>query len=343
MPKTAPKKTTAKKKTAAPKKTAAKKAAAKKTAAKKAAPKPPAAKKKPANPLALLLRGVADFNAWRHRNLGAPLDLAGADLRGLDLRGAFLAGADLSRAQLDDAALNGAILSGATLDGASLRRADLRGSAFGACELVEAELAMSPVGSALLRGASLVGADLEAARASKSSFVECDLARANLVDCDLRESVLTRANLEGATRSGEAPDIDTSPEAFWARLAAEPQAVRDGIMLFGILVHIGGGNQPGSADVLSSLATSLGLDQDDIDRISPEGPIVLERVTITPPTSQWARRIAFILLTGVAGETVPVQGMQLQVLGQFGEQLGLTNRAMARIMGEELGLSLSVN
>lgn len=293
------------------------------------------------DPRALLLQGAEAFNAWRQANLDAVVDLTGADLRGADLRGALLAGATLDKAQLDDAALTGAILSGASLKGASLRRADLRGACFGFAELVEASLSMSPLGSALVQGAALDGATLEAARAQEARFVECDLTGCDLTDCDLRGADLRRTGRETAAEASP-PSLEGDLGPLWARFRAEPLAVREGIFVFGLLVFLSGDQSDEGANVLSTLVDELGFTQDDVDRLSPKGEIVLRDIAIAPPASQWGRRVTLILMAGLAGTSSPVQGQQLDVLGHFGEQLGFSNRAMARILGEELGLSLSV-
>ena len=73
-----------------------------------------------ANPehVALLKRGVKEWNAWRKEHPEVRSDrlkaLRGADLFGANLRGADLRGADLSRASLLRADLTGAKLTGVT-------------------------------------------------------------------------------------------------------------------------------------------------------------------------------------------------------------------------------------
>ncbi|MEZ4405091.1 MAG: pentapeptide repeat-containing protein [Polyangiales bacterium] len=290
---------------------------------------------------ALALQGADAFNAWRRANLDATVDLTGADLRGADLRGALLAGAILDGARLDDAALATAILSGASLKGASLRRADLRGACFGFAELIESSLAMSPLGSALMSGASLDGASLEGARAQQARFVECDLTGCDLTDCDLRGADLRRTGREGAA-DAPPPDFESDLDALWDRLRAEPLEVREGIFLFGLLVFLSGDRSGEGADVLTTIVEEFGFTQADVNRLSPSGQVVLKDITVTPPASQWARRVTLILMTGLAGTSTPVRGAQLNVLGHFGEQLGFSDRALARVLGEELGLTLTV-
>lgn len=311
-----------------------------KTASKSTEPPKPST---PQTPIARLLAGVDGFNAWRTSHLDAPVDLTAADLRGADLRGAFLVGARMNHCQLDDATLEGATLSGATLDGASLRRADLRGACLGPPELIDAKLSLSALGKALVTGASLRGASLEAARFNDAQMRECDLTDANLTDCDLRG-----ANLKNARVGQKAPKAPPSTDeedfdALWARLAAEPLAVRDGILLFGLMVHLTGDQNEESGGTLSSIVELLGFTQDDINRLVPDAPILLESQTITPPSSHWARRVVLMVMCGLAGTNDPVQSLQLQALGHFGEQLGFSDRAMARIFSEELGLDLHPN
>ena len=93
--------------------------------------------------LALLRRGVGDWNDWRTAHPDTRPDLSHAGLYGLELANANLAGADLRRADLRGANLFGATLAGAdlasadffkaTLDGADLTGANLVGARFLTC------------------------------------------------------------------------------------------------------------------------------------------------------------------------------------------------------------------
>jgi hypothetical protein len=308
-------------------------------------PVAPAANSAPvAPPLDLRTALVADvrgFNHWRKAHLDVPIDLRGADLRGANLRDAFLAGARLDGCRLDDAGLVGAVLSGASLVGASLRRADLRGACFGPCELIESTLALSPVGAALLRGASLRGASLTAARAQQAIFREVDLGDADLEDCDLRDADLKRANLEGARQAAAPPTVDDMPAVF-ARLRGEPDEVRRGLATFGLLLLLGGDRGPDAGQFLVAIGEGIGYTQPDLQKMMPTGRINLEAITIAAPASDWARRVYFALMCGLASCSASVQPTQLQVLGHFGAQFGLCDRAMARVIGEELGVELTV-
>jgi hypothetical protein len=282
-----------------------------------------------------LLADVRAFNAWRKANLGVAIDLTDADLRGADLRDAFLAGAKMNRCQLDDACLAGAVLAGASLDEASLRRADLRGACFGHVELIESSLAFSPVGSALVSPASLRGAVLVAARAQGARLREVDLGGADLTDCDLRDADLVRANLEDA-KQGPPPPAMGDTNAMFERLLGEPREVREGMALFAVLTFRAGRFNHDSQEFVTAIVDRIGLTSDEAVALVPSGSIQLETVSITPPSSDWARRVYFALMCAVAEEGQPVPPAQRQVLEHFGAQFGLSSRAIARIIREEV-------
>lgn len=269
------------------------------------------------------------------------IDLREVDLRGADLFEAFLVGARMDGCRLDDASLGGAILTGASLDGASLRRAYLRGACFGPPELVEAELMMSPLGKSLCYGATLRGACLVAARAQDANFLESDLSGADLTDCDLTGAVLKRACLDGAIQGAPPPEVG-DVEAILARLALEPADVRAGMGLFGLLVFIAGDRGSDSNSMLVTLAEGIGLTTDELRGMMPSGRIVLATYTPPVPASDWARRVYFALMCALASESASVIPAQIEVLGHFGALYGMTNRAMARIIGDELGVALTV-
>lgn len=141
--------------------------------------------------LAVLRKGVDEWNRWRLDKIRVRPDLRGAPLRSASLRGANFFSTDLSSAILIAADLRDTSFNrDATLAGADMRGADLRGAAL----LVGADL----------RRVDLRGADL------RDAVLEADLAEANLSDADLRgadfraailtETVLTRALFSARTK-----------------------------------------------------------------------------------------------------------------------------------------------
>lgn len=326
----------------ATKKVAARKVA--KNAVKQAAVKQAAVKQAatatPIDARARLLAGVSAFNAWRRSEPAAAVDLTGADLRGANLRDALLAGASMDGCRLDDAALTRAVLSGASLRGASLRRADLRGACFGPAELIDASLAMSPLGAALVAGASLQGASLAAARAQEARFYETDLQGVDLTDCEMTGADLRRTGVEDVERAQPPAADDT--DAMLARLGRESEAVRTGLAQFALLMFLAGDRGREANGLLAAIGEGIGLSHEALQRMMPSGRIVIESYTVAPPSTDWARRVYFALMCGLASTSSSVVPAQLQVLGHFGAQFGLTDRAMARVIGEELGVVLTV-
>jgi uncharacterized protein YjbI with pentapeptide repeats len=135
---------------------------------------------------ALLMKGVAAWNAWRDENPTSSPDLIGAELARARLSEADLSGANLTKADLKEANLFGADLSGANLFGADLSGADLSGADLsGQANLLGADLSGATLQSAQLDSAVLCGVDLRNA----------DLRRANLFGADLQGADLRRANL----------------------------------------------------------------------------------------------------------------------------------------------------
>lgn len=103
-----------------------------------------------AEQVAMLKRGVAEWNNWRTAHPGVKPALAGTDFSHAALRRADLSGADLRGAALNHGDLQGANLSGANLAGALLVEADLTGA-----DLTGADLA-----GAYLSGARVTGTKL---------------------------------------------------------------------------------------------------------------------------------------------------------------------------------------
>lgn len=142
--------------------------------------------------LAILEKGVEEWNRWRREKPDERPDLSGArlvgaSLRRADLRDSNLRGADLGGADLSDANLSHADLSFADLNGA-----DLMSSA----DLSRAILIESNLQGADLRGANLTGAYLYGADLSGGADLSCAvLIDANLSDANLSHANLSRANL----------------------------------------------------------------------------------------------------------------------------------------------------
>jgi hypothetical protein len=158
-----------------------------------------------ANPehLAILDKGVSEWNSWRSQHLDIHPNLQGADLDGADLSGANLIranlnGADLYRATLTQAVLRSAYLGNATLrwanlDGAVLNMAYLKGANLSNAKLRHAALANANLGEAILTHTGLMWVDFSGANLSGADFNGADLSHANLDGADLR-----RAKFNGA-------------------------------------------------------------------------------------------------------------------------------------------------
>ncbi len=293
----------------------------------------------PENLVELLRDDLEAFNTWRWANLDTPLDLSDADLAGVSLTGAVLAGATMDRCILDDAVLTGALLSGASLVGASLRRADLRQANFSYAELISADIMDTMLGSALSRAADLSGACLAAARANEANFTECRLSEADLRDCDLRGAKLRRTVLEDEEL--KLPPDTEDMDGFWQRIQAEPQEVREGFILFATMIYLGSGQHNDIVNVYSAIAGQLEFSQAEVQALMPQGQIELRTLQITPPESDWARRTWFSLMLAMTS-AAPIQSIEVEVLGHFGEQLGFSNRAMLRRFRDELGIDVGL-
>ncbi|MBE9080037.1 pentapeptide repeat-containing protein [Romeria aff. gracilis LEGE 07310] len=113
--------------------------------------------------LALLKKGVEEWNRWRSQHPSVVPDLSGANLRK-----AYLFEANLSQTNLVGANLTNACLIGADLSGANLSQA------------------------------SLAHAYLNQANLSRASLSNANLSNANLSEANLSEAKLDRANTAGA-------------------------------------------------------------------------------------------------------------------------------------------------
>ena len=162
-----------------------------------------------ANPehLAILKKGVKEWNKWRgeHRDIEPDLSkadlnrapLKGAHLTGVNLKDANLQGADLTdavlvdvnfrHADLSDAHLNGARMMGANLNGASLNGATLVDATLARVGLIgarlpNADLSRSYLFSAILQRTELDGAIFFHARCNITIFSDVDLSHAKRLE-----------------------------------------------------------------------------------------------------------------------------------------------------------------
>jgi hypothetical protein len=136
--------------------------------------------------LAILKRGVDEWNRWRkthpmERPNLSEADLSGANLSRVDVSPSSntisvdLSGANLARANLTRANLCGARLSAAYLDEANLKDANLTGA-----NLSESKLSLANLSGATLVSSVLIGADLSGANLTLSDLREADFAGAHL-------------------------------------------------------------------------------------------------------------------------------------------------------------------
>jgi uncharacterized protein YjbI with pentapeptide repeats len=126
--------------------------------------------------LAILKKGVEDWNQWRKQNREISPDLSATDLSGVNLRGSNLSvtnlrGADLSRVNMIEVDLGGAFLEGANLSQADLNSADLY-----VANLRGADLSHVDLGFANVIGTHLENATLEEAEIGFTRFADNDLS-----------------------------------------------------------------------------------------------------------------------------------------------------------------------
>jgi uncharacterized protein YjbI with pentapeptide repeats len=173
-----------------------------------------------ANPehLAILKRGVKQWNKWKGKYPDMVPNLAEAHLFGANLSGADLANANLSGVKLSRADLSGANLNGAKLWNADLSWADLRGADLSDGNLPRATLFLTNLSGARLSEARLTATDLTGADLHTADFTRAIADGARFVDVDLSAAKgLEEVEHEGPSTIG----IDTLyksrgeiPEAF---------------------------------------------------------------------------------------------------------------------------------
>ena len=167
--------------------------------------------------LAILKKGVKEWNKWREENPVIRPDLRRAHLEKRDLRGInfhnaildriYLNSANLSENDLSSASLGCSKLINADLSYANLKRtyfgeADLNNSNFKRADLYRADLKNANLSSANLQEAYLGEADLNETNLVGANLSGADLWRTNLVDAKCDNVTLSRAKLWGTQTSG---------------------------------------------------------------------------------------------------------------------------------------------
>jgi uncharacterized protein YjbI with pentapeptide repeats len=163
-----------------------------------------------ANPehLAILKRGVEDWNHWREANKVVVPDLSGADLERANLQWGNFNDVNFKRARL-----NGANLAWAQLNSAHFRASDLQDADLSEATLTDAVCRQTDLCQAHLRNASLIRvmfvgaelchADLSGALLNATSFVGTNLSHAKLLTCN--HSGPSFLDYHTLTKSGELP------------------------------------------------------------------------------------------------------------------------------------------
>jgi uncharacterized protein YjbI with pentapeptide repeats len=179
--------------------------------------------------LAILSKGVEQWNRWRAANRYSEVDLSGADLAGMKLNQASLlranlTGAVLTRTQLEHAHLKDADLTGAVLDRANLEHVNARNAIFDGVVASDANFEVATLRGARFRNARLSGvrfhraylrdadlshasltgawlrfATLDGACCEKADFAAADLRHASMVETDLRGANLTDVHVFGVS------------------------------------------------------------------------------------------------------------------------------------------------
>jgi uncharacterized protein YjbI with pentapeptide repeats len=133
--------------------------------------------------LAILRRGVHEWNAWRTQCEDRPF-LHSANLSDFQLQGVNFSEADLRSARFDHANLSWGDFRGSNLNSAKLNGAHLSGANFS--------------GTTIGDYANFTGAHLDRADLSGASFVSADFQEAFFYNAKLHKARLTRANFRNA-------------------------------------------------------------------------------------------------------------------------------------------------
>ena len=152
--------------------------------------------------LAILKKGVKEWNKWRKHNRDIRPDLSGAELSRAHLATANLRWADLKRADLAGADLRNADLGEAGLSGADLLCADLRGVRLSGADLGGADLS-----GTCFAGADLGGANLAGSTIGFAAFGDLDLSAANGLET-VRHNAPSTIGIDTIYRSnGKIPEV----------------------------------------------------------------------------------------------------------------------------------------
>lgn len=157
--------------------------------------------------LAILRRGVEEWNEWLIGNPNEIPDLSGANLNRANLSGVYLMGTHLEGTNLYEAELHKAALMNAELDGAVLYGANLNEANLHRANLHRADLRRANLNEALLSEADLHEAELSEAKLLRALMGRVNLSRAKLSRANLSGAFLNGANLSwsvfrGANLSG---------------------------------------------------------------------------------------------------------------------------------------------
>jgi hypothetical protein len=178
--------------------------------------------------LALIKRGVTNWNKWREDNPSIKPDLSGANLRFAVLNGANLQGVNLTNSNLELSSLVGTNLRGANFTGSNLSQANIYWS-----ELSVACFRKANLYQANLIQSEFIGADFSEANLKEIYCCACNFSEANfnatkLIDCDLSKSMLIGAKFNDATLQNcrvygiSAWDLEGLDEANQANLIVTP-------------------------------------------------------------------------------------------------------------------------
>ena len=204
--------------------------------------------------VAVLKRGVTEWNRWRSLTNHGAADLSGADLSGMKLNGvdflrANLQGAVLERTQLENAQLKDADLTGAKLDKANLEHVNARSAIFDDVMAQEPNFEVGTLRGARFRRARISGgrfhraylrdtnlkdaaftdcwfrfANFEGARCENTDFSGSDLRYASMVKTNLKGASLTDVHVFGISAWGVETDASTRQDLIVGRKEDEREA-----------------------------------------------------------------------------------------------------------------------